>query len=108
MLLNDVTAAISPDPEHHIIDHIFLIALKLFIDVLLFSLHIKILITNTYCGYLNQARLLVDIMERSVFNGENNERRTTRRMRTAGRPKFDISRDQLVYLIIDGVQDLVK
>jgi hypothetical protein len=46
---------------------------------------------------------LVDIMERSVFNGENNERRTTTRMRTAGRPKFDISRDQLVYLI-DGVQ----
>ena len=43
MLLNDVTAAISPDPEPHIIDHIFLIALKLFIDVLLFSLH-KILI----------------------------------------------------------------
>jgi hypothetical protein len=46
-------------------------------------------------------------MGRSVFNGENNERRTTTRMRTAGRPKFDISRDQLVYLI-DGVQDLVK
>jgi hypothetical protein len=46
-------------------------------------------------------------MERSVFNGENNERRTTRRIRTAARPKFDISRDQLVYLI-DGVQDLVK
>jgi hypothetical protein len=46
-------------------------------------------------------------MERSVFNGENNERRTRRRMRTARRPKFDISGEQSVYLI-DVVQDLVK
>ena len=57
---------------------------------------------NTYSRYLIQARRLVDIMERSVFNGENDEPRTATRMPvliTPGRPKFHICRDQLVYLI---------
>jgi hypothetical protein len=43
MLVNDVTAAISPDPESHIIDHIRDCSEALCIHVLLFSLH-KILI----------------------------------------------------------------
>ncbi len=38
-------------------------------------------------------------MECSVYDGESNERETTTGMPTAGRYKFDISRDQLVHLI---------
>ena len=38
-------------------------------------------------------------MEGSVFDGECSEREVRTRMPTARRPKFDISKDQLVYLI---------
>ena len=95
ILLNDVTAAISADPEPHLIDHIRDCAEDLYRSLAILSVQDPV---NAYSEYLNQARRLVDIMECSVFNAENNERGTTR-MPTAGRPKFDISRDQLVYLI---------
>ncbi len=95
ILLNDVTAAIPPDPEPNVIDHIRDCSEALYRCLAAFSVQDP----NAYSGYLNQARCLVDIMECSVFDGENNKRVTTTGMPTAGRPKFDISRDQLVYPI---------
>jgi hypothetical protein len=97
-LLNDVTAATSSDPEPHIIDHIHHCSEAFYQCFAVLSAQDP----NTYSRYLIQARRLVDIMERSVFNGENDEPRTATRMPvliTPGRPKFHICRDQLVYLI---------
>jgi hypothetical protein len=63
---------------------------------------------------VRDSRLLVDIMEHYVFNGENNNRRTTKcELQGDLNLIFPDTNCQLVYLYgfnypIDGVQDLVK
>ena len=66
ILLNNVMEALSPDPEPHIIDHIWDCSEALYRCLAVLSAHVP----NMYSGYLNQARRLVDIMESSVFDGE--------------------------------------
>ena len=58
MLLNNVMAAISPDPESHIIDHIHHCSEALYQCFAVLSAQ------DPYSRYLIQARRLVDIMER--------------------------------------------
>ena len=107
MEYTDITECISTGFNSDLIDHVHICSEGLY--RCLASLAAQ---NPSYNDMLHLSRLLVDIIHRPIFNYENEARESPQAAIRSlpGRPKFEISRDQLQYFsnIISQLYKLPK
>ena len=97
MLLAEVAECIATELDVNVIDHVRDCSEQLYRSLGTLSARNP----EMYSELLHQSRLLVDVLQRPVLNGEDYvlERIGNIQTSTPGRPKFEITRGQLEYLI---------
>ncbi len=104
LLLTDVTECMATEPDANVIDHVRDCSESLY--QILANLSAQ---NPEYSDLLHQSRLLVDILQGPILNVENYVPQPLEAFSRSmpGRPKFEVSKDQLQYFIehsFTGVQ----